>query len=102
MISVPNILVVNSKSPYNTANHIYTLIEGMPPEHEAQVQGLMWLTGRKWWDFQSFDPRLPAPLNRYVQRVERNDIFIKQLEVEVIAFNAEVAVMVEKLREYKA
>ena len=89
-----------SKSPYNSAVHIYTLIEGMPPEHEAQIQGLMWITGRKWWDFQSFDPRLPAPLNRYVKRVERNDIFIKQLEAEVIAFNAEVAVMVEKLREY--
>jgi len=89
-----------SKSPYNSAVHIYTLIDGMPPEHEAQIQGLMWITGRKWWDFQSFDPRLPAPLNRYVQRIERNDIFIKQLESEVIAFNAEVAVMVEKLREY--
>ena len=90
-----------SKSPYNTANHIYTILEGMPAEHEAQIQGLMWITGRKWWDFQSFDPRLPAPMNRYVQRIDRNDIFIKQLENEVIAFNAEVAVLVEKLKEYQ-
>ena len=89
-----------SKSPYNSAVHLYTIIEGMPPEHEAQVQGLMWITGRAWWDFQSFDPRLPAPLNRYCQRIIRNDIFIKHLEAEVIAFNAEVAVMVDKLKEY--
>jgi len=89
-----------SKSPFNSANHIYTILEGMPQEHMAQVQGCMWVTGRKWWDFQSFDPRLPAPMNRYTQRIERDDIFIKQMEAEIVAFNAEVVVMVEKLREY--
>lgn len=88
-----------SKSPYNSANHLYTLLDGMPAEHMAQIQGLMWLTGRKWWDFQSFDPRLPAPLNRYCQRIERDDKFIAILEAAVIAFNAEVAEMVNRLKE---
>ena len=90
-----------SKSPYNSANHIYTLLEGMPAEHMPQIQGLMWLTGRKWWDFQSFDPRLPEPLCRYVQRIERNEKYIAILEEEVITFTAEVSAMVLKLNALK-
>jgi hypothetical protein len=88
-----------SKSPFNSANHLYTILDGMPAEHMAQVQGGMWVTGRKWWDFQSFDPRLPEPLNRYVQRIERNDQYIVQLEQEVIAFLAEVDAMVSRLNK---
>jgi predicted phage-related endonuclease len=87
-----------SKSPYNSAVHLGTILEGaMPEEHMAQVQGIMWITGRQWWDFQSFDPRLPEPLNRYVQRIERNEDYIKQLEQEVIAFLAEVEAMLKRL-----
>ena len=87
-----------SKSPYNSAVHLSTILEAaMPEEHLPQVQGIMWITGRKWWDFQSFDPRLPEPLNRYVQRIERNEDYIKQLEQEVIAFLAEVEAMLKRL-----
>ena len=88
-----------SKSPFNTANHIRTLLNGMPEEHFPQVQGGLWITGRKWWDFQSFDPRLPDALCRYVQRVGRDDKFIAALEAEVVVFSAEVNDMVKRLRE---
>jgi hypothetical protein len=86
-----------SKSPFNSANHLYTILDGMPEEHVPQVQGLMWITGRKWWDFQSFDPRLPKPLRRYVQRIQRDEEYIAALEAEVITFNAEVAELVQRL-----
>lgn len=91
-----------SKSPFNSAVHIGTLLEGMPTEHLAQVQGLMWITGRKWWVFQSYDPRLPSPLCRYVERIERDDEYIEKLAAEVTAFNEEVAAMVERLKQIKA
>ena len=91
--------IFESKSPWNTANHIYTLLEGMPAEHMAQVQGLLWVTGRKWCDFQSYDPRLPAPLDRYVQRIERDDKYIAALEAEVVQFLAEVDAMFKALVE---
>ena len=87
-----------SKSPFNTANHLYTIMEGMPPEHHPQIQGLMWITGRKWWDFQSYDPRLPKPLDRYVQRIERDDVMIAMLEAEVISFLAEVEAVLARLQ----
>jgi hypothetical protein len=35
-----------SKSPFNSVNHLYTLLDGMPEEHMAQCQGGMWVTGR--------------------------------------------------------
>lgn len=88
-----------SKSPYNSGIHLQTILNGMPEEHLAQCQGLIWITGRKWWDFQSFDPRLPEPLRRYVKRVERDDKYIAALETEIIAFSAEVAAMVQALRD---
>lgn len=86
-----------SKSPFNSGVHLLTLLDGMPEEHLPQCQGLMWITARKWWDFQSFDPRLPEPLCRYVKRIERDDKYIAQLEKEIIAFCAEVAAMVGRL-----
>lgn len=86
-----------SKSPYNSGIHLQTVLNGMPEEHMAQCQGLMWITGRKYWDFQSFDPRLPEPLRRYVKRIERDDKYIAAMEAEIIAFSAEVAAMVGRL-----
>src|SRR3990167_7463630 len=90
-----------SKSPFNSANHIYTLLEGMPEEHFPQIQGLMWITGRKWWDFQSFDPRLPEPLCRYVKRIQRDDKYIAALEAEVISFLAEIEAVIKQLPQFK-
>jgi hypothetical protein len=79
-----------AKCPFNSANHLSTILSGMPPEHIAQVQGLMWLTGRKWWDFVSYDPRLPAPFDLYIERIQRDEEFIKTLHEEIVSFLADV------------
>lgn len=86
-----------SKSPFNSANHLNTILNGMPDDHMAQIQGCMWITGRGWWDFTSFDPRMPDALRLYVQRIERNDEYIAQMEKEIIAFSAEANAIVSKL-----
>jgi len=64
----------------------------------AQVQGQMWLTGREWLDFVSFDPRMPADLQLYVQRIKGNPEFQAKLEREIVAFSAEVDEIVGRLR----
>jgi len=71
----------------------------MPPEHMAQVQGLMWITGRQWWDFVSYDARLPAEYQVYVQRVERDEEFIANLEEKIDSFQADADALIAKLRE---
>jgi hypothetical protein len=90
--------LIEIKCPFNTANHIETLLNGMPAEHTAQVQGQMWITGREWCDFVSYDPRMPAELQLHVQRIQRDETFIADLERRVTSFLAEVGNQVEALR----
>lgn len=68
-----------------------------PYEHAAQVQGNLWITGRKWWDFVSYSPDMPEPLRLYIHRVERNEEYIQNLEAEVIRFLAEAEEMYQRL-----
>ena len=90
--------LIEIKCPFNSANHLETWLSGMPEEHMAQIQGQMWLTGRQWCDFVSFDPRMPADLQLYVQRIPRNPEFIASLEREIITFLGEVDDIVRKLQ----
>ena len=90
--------LIEIKCPWNTANHIETLLNGMPAEHIPQVQGQMWITGREWCDFVSYDPRMPEALQLHVQRIQRDEAFIADLERRVTSFLAEVGNQVEALR----
>ncbi len=51
--------------------------------------------------FVSFDPRMPAHLQLFVQRIQRNDVYIAELESEVVQFLKEVDDKVKKLNEIK-
>jgi hypothetical protein len=73
------------------------LREGMPPEHKAQVQGNLWITGRAWWDFVSYCPDMPAHLRLCVYRVEPDEDYIENLAAEVCNFLAEVDMLEAKL-----
>lgn len=90
------------KCPFDGTRHLETLLTGMPREHKAQVQGAMWITGAEWWEFVSYDPRLPAGPDLYVERVKRDEEFIKALEMEVLEFLNELASVVETLSKYEA
>lgn len=90
--------MIEIKCP-NTATHIETLLGGMSPDHMPQVQGQMWIAGRRWVDFVSFDPRLPEKLKLHIQRISRDDIYIKTLESEVTAFLESVSKTVEQLEK---
>lgn len=76
-----------------------TILAGAyPPEHKAQIQGGLWITKRKWWDFCSYcaDMR-DERLRLYIYRVERDEAYITNLEAEVRRFLAEVDRMVDLL-----
>jgi len=70
----------------------------LPPEYRAQVQGSLWLTGRDYWDFCSYWPKLP-PL---IIRVQPDRAYIADLAAAVDAFNAELDAMVGMLKQYGA
>lgn len=78
------------KCPQKSANHIELLRYGPGNEHIAQVQGNMWVTGRKWWLLCSFDPRMPDHLKLHFRKIQRDDAYIETLQREVVRFLAEV------------
>jgi putative phage-type endonuclease len=83
----------------NTANHVETIIEGKPPSrYIPQMQCQMAVTGRKFCDFVAFDPRLPEDLQLLVVRVDRDQEYIDQMEVEVKQFLSEVNDLFNQLK----
>ncbi|ADJ23356.1 phage-type endonuclease [Hyphomicrobium denitrificans ATCC 51888] len=82
--------LIEIKCP-NTATHIETLLsEDVEGKYIKQMQWQMACCGRAWCDFVSFDPRLPAEMQMFVQRVPRDDGFIAELEREARLFLAEI------------
>lgn len=81
--------IIEIKCP-TTFTHIETFLSGMDDDHKAQTQGYLWITGRQYCDFISFDPRLPHGLQLYVQRIQRDDDYIAELAAHVMRFLAEL------------
>lgn len=69
--------------------------DDFPPEHKAQCQGQLWITEREWIDISVYWPDLP-PL---VKRAYRDEPYVKSLEKAVSDFNAELADVVERVRQ---
>lgn len=88
---------VEIKSPFNSDIHMRRFLDGMPEEFKPQVQGCMWVTGRKWWDFVSFDPNAAPSFQLLVIRQHREDEYIAELERQVIDAEREVSALVDQL-----
>lgn len=68
------------KCGWSPVTHVRTVYEGtMPEKHIEQVQGSMWVTGRKFYIFCSYDPRVEKsgmdPL--FICKVQRDEPYIK-------------------------
>lgn len=61
-------------------------------QHFQQVQGCLYVTGRKWWDLVSYS-RGFEPL---IVRFERDEQFIKTLAIEIRMFINDLHAIVEK------
>ena len=65
------------KCPYSPAEHMgYVYKNKVPDKYQWQVIGHLFVTGRQWCDFVSFDPRIPAenPHRMLVVRTLRDDV----------------------------
>lgn len=78
---------VELKCPYKQAVHRKTLRYGMPLRHMAQVQGGMWVTGRDYWFFASFDAHdIDAEDSLYLILVERDEAYIENMATHIFNF----------------
>src|ERR1051326_2949253 len=90
--------IIQVKCP-NTSNHLAWMQAGeIPLEHAPQLLADLACAGRKWIDFVSFDPRLPAHLQLFIRRFYRDEKLISALEAEVIQFDQEVEAAIGKLQ----
>jgi putative phage-type endonuclease len=86
--------LIEIKCPEIQTHVEYLLAGTFPMDYFQQVQGQLFVTGRKWVDFISYYPGL-KPL---IIRVERNEKFISALESELVKFCTELEKVVEKIR----
>lgn len=94
--------LVQIKCPYVSTNHVETIFTGVvPPQYISQIQGEMWVTGRLYSIYASYDPRMPQNLRLFTKRVERDDKFIRAMELEVLTFLAETEAMHKRLANRK-
>lgn len=91
--------LVEFKCP-NTATHIETLLsDAIPGKYYGQMQFQMACTGRKWCDWVSYDPRLPASMQLFVKRMHRDDGYIGEIEGHITDFLFELDAKVSALRQ---
>ncbi len=74
-------------------------LDGDLSEYLHQIQGGMWITGRRWADLVIYAPQLSSiGKSVIVKRVERDDDYIEALEADLLAFEKLVSEYESKLR----
>lgn len=81
--------------------HEKYLIDGKIPRiYVPQVQGSLWVTGRKWWDFVSYAPEFKR--DTMIHRIYRDESYIKRLSAEVLRFVDELDNMIDDYLETRS
>lgn len=80
-ISDDGLLEIKCPAPHTHVD--YLLRNKIDIAYVPQVQGQLWITGRKWCDWFSYHPDMPS----VCVRVERDEDYIAKLEEVIRAFN---------------
>lgn len=91
--------LIEIKAPIDSIKIMHILATGDVAEYLHQMQGGMWITGRKWCDFIMYVPDL-ACIGRdlYIKRVFRDEAFIDAMVEKLCAFDQVVNGYVAVLR----
>lgn len=83
--------VVSLKCP-KSATHLRYLRAGvMPTDYVPQMLHELWISGARFYDFVSFDPRFPEDLQVFHVRTLRNEHDVEAYGKKALAFLEEVA-----------
>lgn len=72
----------------------YYIKDELPLEYKLQVMGNLWLSGREWWDFFAYHPKVKP----FYKRVYRDEKCIKKLKEFILPFADDVISAYEKVR----
>lgn len=90
LIGDDGLLEVKTKFPHLLLDVLER--DRLPPEHVAQVQGQLWVSGREWCDFIAYWPKMPL----FCTRVYRDEDYIRNLADQVAVFVADLDALVSK------
>jgi len=87
--------LIEIKCPYTTTHLETVLSNAVPTGYIAQIQGQLWVSGRQWTDFISFDSRVKGrPM--FCKRVFRDEKYIENLQTEIDKFAGELQELVKQ------
>jgi putative phage-type endonuclease len=93
--------LIEIKCPMAKTHIKYLLEDRVPAKYMPQMAWQMACTHSKWVDFVSYCPELPADMQMFIKRYERDDAYIAELEAKVIEFDTEVEQVIARLRGAK-
>jgi hypothetical protein len=80
--------LIEIKAPIDSTKILAMWQTGDTSEYDHQMQGGMWITGRKWCDFIMYVPDLASVgKDLYVKRVFRDDAFIDDMVARLAKFD---------------
>jgi hypothetical protein len=82
--------IVELKAPRSATHLRYLRTGGLPVEHKFQILHNLFVTGARWADFVSYDPRFPEPLRIFRVRVPRVEAEMHAYELMLRLFLREV------------
>jgi putative phage-type endonuclease len=90
--------MIEIKCPFTSKNHVeYFLLDGCPDIYFPQVQFQLWVAGRDWCDFISYDPRMPEKTQLSIKRVTPDKELHAKFAERCDLFCTEMALMLEKM-----
>ncbi len=88
--------IIEIKCPNSSTHLSYIDKNVFPASYKPQVQGNLWVTGRQWCDFISFDPRIKAKPFWKI-RIKRDRLYIDDLSDAVKKFIKEMRELEDKI-----
>lgn len=91
--------LIEIKSPNSARKIVEMWTIGDLSEYVHQLQGGLWLTGRKWLDFIMYAPQLESvSKDLFIKRIERDEEFIATMEQQLWDFAKRVQSHVAMLK----
>ena len=89
--------LIEIKCPTTTTQIKRALSDDYAADYKDQIQMQLWVSGRKYCYFLSFDPRLECAAGYLLQKVERDEEYIAKMEEETTAFVLAMNEIVKKI-----
>ena len=87
------------KCPNTTTQLKRALSDDYSADYKAQIQMQLWVSGRQYCYFLSFDPRLDCEAGYLLQRVGRDEEYINEMKVKVTRLIERMNDLLEQLED---